>query len=89
VPVRYGMLTTWAALGGEGTLGNPHVSDTETLGTFQARETALAAPVGAFAPAIGVTLAGNGPWSFGANWGGQFGSAASNENFSVQGRYVW
>jgi hypothetical protein len=37
-PVKYGTLTAWAGLGGEGTLGNPHVHvrDTEVLGSFSA-----------------------------------------------------
>ena len=49
----------------------------------------LAAPVGAFTPAVGVTLTGHGPWRLAAAWGGQFGSATSAENFSLEGRYVW
>jgi hypothetical protein len=89
IPVQYGTLTAWAALGGEGTLGNPHVSNTEVLGSFSAGETTLAAPVGAFTPAIGVTLTGHGPWRLAAAWGGQFGSATSAENFSLEARYVW
>jgi hypothetical protein len=88
-PVKYGTLTAWVGLGGEGTLGNPHVRDTEVLGTFSAGETALAAPVGAVTPAAGVELTGHGPWRLAAAWGGQFGSATSAENFSLEGRYVW
>jgi hypothetical protein len=76
-------------MGGEGTLGNPHVRDVETLGSFNVGETALAAPVGAFTPAVGVELSGHAPWRLAATWGGQFGSATSVENFSVEGRYVW
>jgi hypothetical protein len=89
MPVKYGTLTVSAGLGGEGTLGNPHVSDTEVLGSFSAGETALAVPVGAFTPTTGVELTGHGPWSLAAAWGGQFGSATSAENFSLEGWYVW
>ena len=89
MPVKYGTLTAWAGLGGEGTLGNPHVRDTEVLGSFSAGETALAAPVGAFTPTVGVELTGHGPWRLAAAWGGQFGSATSAENFSLEGKYVW
>jgi hypothetical protein len=89
MPVKYGTLTAWAGLGGTGTLGNPHVRDTEGLGSFSAGETALAAPVGAFTPAVGVELTGRGPWRLAAAWGGQFGSATSAENFSLEARYVW
>jgi hypothetical protein len=89
MPVQYGTLTAWAGLGGEGTLGNPHVRDTEGLGSFSAGESALAAPVGAFTPAVGAELTGRGPWRLAAAWGGQFGSATSAENFSLEGRYVW
>jgi fibronectin-binding autotransporter adhesin len=89
LPVKYGTLTAWAGLGGEGTLGNPHVRDTEVLGTFSAGESALAAPVGTFTPTVGVELTGHGPWRLAAAWGGQFGSATSAENFSLEGRYVW
>ncbi|HEY1855721.1 autotransporter outer membrane beta-barrel domain-containing protein [Acidocella sp.] len=89
LPVAYGTLTPWVQLGGAGTLGNPHVRDVETLGTFTAGETALAAPVGAFTPAVGVALTGHGPWRLAAIWGGQFGSTTSVENFNLEGRYVW
>jgi hypothetical protein len=89
IPVQYGTLTAWAGLGGEGTLDNPHVRDTEGLGSFSAGESALAAPVGAFTPTAGVELTGHGPWRLAAAWGGQFGSATSAENFSLEGRYVW
>jgi Autotransporter beta-domain len=89
MPVQYGTLTAWAGLGGEGTLGNPHISDNEVLGSFSAGESALAAPVSAFTPAVGVELTGRGPWRLAAAWGGQFGSATSAENFSLQARYVW
>jgi hypothetical protein len=71
------------------TPGNPHIRDTEMLGSFSAGETALAAPVGAFTPGTGVELTGHGPWRRVAAWGGQFGSAASAESFSLEGRYVW
>ena len=89
LPVAYGELTAWGSLGGTGTLGNPHVSTTETLGTYRAGESALAAPVGAFTPAAGVSLSGNGPWKVGASWDGSYGSATSAETFSVQARYIW
>ena len=88
-PVKYGTLTAWGALGGEGTLGNPHVSTIEVLGRYSADESALAAPVGAFTPAAGLTLSGNAPWRLALAWGGQYGSATSAENFSLEGRYVW
>ncbi len=89
VPVSYGELTAWASLGGIGTLGYPHIGNTETIGSFSGREIALAAPVGAFTPAAGVALTGKGKWSTDAYWGGQFGSATSNESFGVQARYEW
>jgi hypothetical protein len=89
LPVKYGTLTPWIRLGGDGTLGNPRIDDVETLGNSSAGETALAAPVGAFAPGVGMELAGNGPWHLGAAWNGQYGSAASVESFNVEGSYVW
>ncbi len=89
VPVEYGTLTGWGSLGGEGTLGNPRTRVVEVLGTYRAGESALAAPVGAFTPAAGFTLSGQGPWSVSTAWGGQFGSAASAENFTLEARYVW
>jgi hypothetical protein len=89
LPTQYGMLTPWVQLGGEGTVGNPHVRDVETLGAFSAGETALAAPVGAFTPAVGAQLTGDGPWRLSAAWGGQFGSTARAENFNLEGRYVF
>ena len=69
IPVKYGTLTPWVGLGGEGTLGNPQVRDVESLGAFSAGETALAAPVGAFTPTAGVELTGHGPWRLAAAWG--------------------
>jgi autotransporter-associated beta strand protein len=89
MPIRYGLLTPWVQLGWTGTLGNPHVHNTEVLGTFTAGETALAAPVDAFTPAVGVELTSNGPWHLAAAWGGQFGSAASVETFTLSGSYHW
>jgi hypothetical protein len=62
---------------------------TEVLGNFSAGESALAAPVGAFTPTAGVELVGRGPWCLAAAWGGQFGSATSAENFSLEEKYVW
>ncbi len=88
-PTRYGVLTPWVQLGGEGTLGNARVRNTETLGTLTTGETALAAPEGAFMPAAGVDLIGQRQWRIAAAWGGQFGSATSVESFSLEGRYVW
>lgn len=89
LPVRYGTLTLWGSLGGFGTLGNPHASSMESLGSYRAKETALAAPEGAFTPGAGVSLAGAGPWRIAAAWGGQFGSAANVENLALQARYAW
>jgi len=89
LPVAYGTLTPWVQLGGEGTLGNTNVSNTETLGIFTAGETARAAPVGAFTPAVGVSLAGRSAWHLDAAWVGQYGSATSLENFTLQANYVW
>ncbi|WP_048880501.1 autotransporter outer membrane beta-barrel domain-containing protein, partial [Acidocella aminolytica] len=89
VPVKYGMLTAWASLGGLGTLGNPHASVTEQMGTYTARETALAAPVGALNPGVGLQLIGNSPWRLAAGWSGLFGSATSAENLTFQASYKW
>ncbi len=89
VPVTYGVLKPWVQLGGAATLGNPHIQDTETLGLFSAGETALAGQAGAFTPAIGLALAGNGSWRITGVWGGQFGSAASKENFTLQASCAW
>jgi hypothetical protein len=60
-----------------------------SLAELGAGESALAAPVGAFTPTVGVELTGHGPWRLAAARGGQFGSATSAENFSLEGRYVW
>jgi hypothetical protein len=48
---------------------NPHIRHTEVLGSFSAGEIVLSAPVGGLASV----------------WGGQFDSAASTENFSLEG----
>jgi hypothetical protein len=56
IPVSYGSLTAWASLGGEGTVGNTYAGNSETLGSFQARETARPAPVGVVTPGAGWRL---------------------------------
>lgn len=89
VPIKYGMLTAWASLGGLGTLGNPHASVTEQMGTYTARETALATPAGALNPGVGLQLIGNSPWRLAAGWSGLFGSATSAENLTLQASYKW
>jgi hypothetical protein len=89
LPVALGELSLWARLGAEGTLGSPHVRVTETLGTEAEPVTALAAPLGAFTPGLGLTLQGHGPWRLSAAWTGEFGSAASVQGFTLEGRYIW
>jgi hypothetical protein len=88
IPVSYGSLTAWASLGGEGTVGNTYAGNSETLGSFQARETARPAQVGVVTPGAGVALTGNGPWSVSASWSGAYGSATSYENFALQAKYL-
>ena len=89
MPVRYGMLTIWASLGGGGTLGNPYARSTEVSGSFSHGVTALAAPVGDFSPAVGVELASAGRWRLGAGWSGQFAGPASAETFNANADYRW
>ncbi|WP_298282979.1 autotransporter domain-containing protein, partial [Acidocella sp.] len=89
VPVRYGTLTSWASLGGLGTLGDRHNHVLETLGSTSVTETAQAAPAGAVTPAVGVELSNAGRWALGASWGGQYSGSTSNNTFSLQANYVW
>lgn len=89
-PVRYGILTSWVSLGGMGSFGNPRVANTENLGTFTARETALQAPAKAFTPGVGIQLTGKAkPWRLTATWGGVFGSKVNAENLSLQADWKW
>ena len=89
LPVKYGILTGWVSLGGIGTLGNPRSSVTEHLGSYAAKESALAASVGAFTPGVGLQLRGNSAWRVGIGWAGQFGSSISSETFTAQVHYKW
>jgi len=89
MPVSYGQLTAWASIGGLGTVGNPHIGNTVSVGIYSAREYALGTPVGAITPAAGLVLTGKGPWSADTYWTGQYGSATTNNSFGVQGRYAW
>lgn len=84
LPVKYGTLTAWTSLGGIGTIGNPRAAVNEYWGSNTAKQSALAAPVGAFTPALGVELQGNGNWHLNADWNGQFGSAISANNLTLQ-----
>ncbi len=87
VPSGFGTLAPWAELGGLGTLGNTRDSTVETLGLLTASESATVAPRGAVTAAAGASLTGRGPWRFSVQWGGQYGSGTTAENFGVQGQY--
>jgi autotransporter-associated beta strand protein len=89
VPESHGTLTTWASLGGLGTLGDRHNHVLETLGTASMTETAQAAPGGALTPAVGIELSNAGRWALGAGWAGQYSGSTSNNTFSLQAKYVW
>lgn len=84
LPVKPGRLTLWGSLGGIGTIGNPRVAVTENLGQLTNRTSALAAPVGAFTPGLGVRLQGNTAWRASMGWNGQFGSATNAQSFTLQ-----
>ena len=87
INTRFGTLAPWVEAGGLGTVGNTKASAIETLGLLTAGETATVAPQGAVTAGAGVDLTGQGPWSLSAQWGGQYGSATSAENFAIEGRY--
>jgi autotransporter-associated beta strand protein len=87
INTRFGTVAPWVEAGGLGTVGNTKVGTIETLGLLTANETATAAPQGAITAGAGVDLAGRGPWRLSAQWGGQYGSATSAENFAIEGHY--
>jgi autotransporter-associated beta strand protein len=87
ISTGFGTLTPWIAAGGLGTVGNTRAGAIETVGLLTANETATAAPQGAVTAGAGVDLTGRGPWRLSAQWGGQYGSATSAENFALEGHY--
>lgn len=89
IPLSAGRLTLWGALGGQGALGAKRAKVVEGLGSEYAPETALAVPEGAFTPSAGLVLEGRQNWRLTAGWGGQWGGAASVQNVTIEGRYVW
>lgn len=82
------LITTWASLGGLGTLGNTHTRVQETLGMQSTGITSEVASTGAFTPAAGIQLAGkSSPWKLSADWGGQFARRANSQAFTLSGGY--
>ncbi len=89
IPVRFGMLVPWVAIGANASIGNTRIGNTETLGLFRATETATDAPGTALTAGAGFNLAGRGPWRLSAFWTGQYGDSTSLENFTLTARYIW
>lgn len=82
------LITTWASLGGLGTLGNTHTRVQETLGMQSTGITSEVASTGALTPAAGIQLAGkSSPWKLSADWGGQFARRANSQAFMLSGGY--
>ena len=84
---RFGTLSPWVEVGGLGTVGNTKAGTVETLGLLTASESATVAPQGAITAGAGVQLSGRGPWRVSAQWGGQYGSGTTAENFALEGHY--
>lgn len=89
LPVTQGTLTIWGGVGGVGTLGNPRVGVTESLGRFTGSSKGLVAPSAAFVPGVGVQLQGHTVWRVGAGWNGQFGDSTHAQNFMLQLSAHW
>jgi hypothetical protein len=87
INTRFGTLAPWVEAGGLGTVGNTKAGTIETLGLLTAGETATVAPQGAVTAGAGVDLTGRGPWGVSAQWGGQYGSGTTVENFALEGHY--
>jgi hypothetical protein len=83
MPVQYGTLTAWAGKARSATPMSaiPRCWEASAPGRARSphRWARLPPPPGAD---------GHGPWRLAAAWGGQFGSATSAENFSLEGQYV-
>lgn len=87
---RHGMLTGWVGLAGLGSLGNKNSGLSETMGLDTYRVNGRVASRGAFAPSVGLQLAGvNAPWSVAADWSGRFASNSAGQSFMLQGNYKW
>lgn len=81
-------LTTWASLGGLGTLGNTHARVDETIGLQNASVTGEVGSPAMLTSGVGVQLAGNkAPWKVGLAWNGQFANRASGQAFTLNGSY--
>lgn len=86
----HGMFTGWVGLAGLGSLGNKNAGLSETMGLDTYRVNGRVASRGAFAPSIGLQLAGvNAPWSVAADWAGRFASNSAGQSFMLQGNYKW
>ena len=85
---HHGIFMAWTRLGGIGTLGNPHIRVSETVGGQSSGVTGEAAPAGAFTPSVGLELSGRtSPWQLAAGWSGQFTKRAEAQNFTLKGSY--
>jgi len=87
VDTSFGTLAPWVEAGGLGTIGNTRSGTAETIGLLTADETSTEAPQGAVTAGAGVDMTGRFPWVVSAQWGGQYGSATTAENFEIEGRY--
>lgn len=81
-------VTTWASLGGLGTLGNPNARVDEMIGMQAASITGQVASAGMLTTGAGVQLAGRtAPWKLALAWHGQFANRASGQAFTLNGSY--
>lgn len=81
-------LTTWASLGGLGTLGNTHARVDETIGLQNASITGEVGSRAMLTSGAGVQLAGSKAfWKVALAWNGQFANRASGQAFTLNGSY--
>lgn len=86
----HGMFTGWAGLAGLGSVGSKNASLSETMGLDTYNVSGRVASGGAFAPSVGMQLAGvNQPWAIAADWSGRFASNSAGQAFMLQGNYKW